>query len=434
MPKSTIHLQQYSEDLVSEEVKEIISYRPHWMIRRGNFVFFSILILMILLTFFVQYPDVVNSSARIVALCAPKFAVARKEGKITAIYIANGQTISKGQHLALLEATANYKEVMLMKDWLQIALSEMQNGKFQYFKTKMLPTFTNLGDLQTAYQAFSHEWAELQQFFGSGYFQKKRSALQQELWFNSQLRENISKKEELSQQERDLQEIEYSAYDSLTKDKLVAPLLLNKFKAGLLQKEQTLVEAETQIINNDMAMHNKKKELLDLQKQVIDQKQKFYTTLLYLKTETEKWIQQYVVTAPDNGTVFFVSPIQPNEIVNSGQELFYVQSESNSYYAQLMAGQAGLGKVKEGQIVKLKIENYPSEQYGYVKGIVSSIAGIPNRRDSFLIRVKLPDGLMTIYKRKLFFRNNMLAGAEIITDDRKLFNRFFDPLRKHWQQ
>ena len=433
MTESNIQLQQRSEDLISEEVKEIISYRPHWMIRRGNLVFLSILLLMILLTLFVKYPDVVNSSARIVALNAPKLAVARREGKITAIYIASGQNVSKGQHLALLETTADYKEVIQMKSWLQYTMSEIENGHFKNFTTKILPSFANLGDLQNAYQVFSHEWVELQQYFGSGYFQKKRSSLQQDLWFNAQLRENIGKQKALSRQERDLQEMEFSAYDSLTRDKLVAPLELNKYKASLLQKDQTLVQSEAQTISNDLASHNKQKELLDLQKQAIDQQQKFYTALLLLKNETEKWIQQYVVVAPENGTIFFVFPIQPNEQVNIGQELFYVQPELTSYYAQLMAGQAGLGKVKEGQLVKLKIENYPSEQYGYIKGIVTSISGLPNRHDSFFMRVALPDGLTTVYKKELFFRNNMLAGAEIITDDRRIFDRLFDPLFKLWQ-
>ncbi|HUC81872.1 MAG TPA: HlyD family efflux transporter periplasmic adaptor subunit [Flavisolibacter sp.] len=427
---SAIHSQQHSEELVSNEVREIISYRPHWMIRRGNLVFLGVLLLLLFLTLFVRYPDVVNATARLVAVNAPKTALAHTEGKLTAIYISQGQQVKKGQHLAAVESTASYAEVMKVKDWITNVIVEVQTGNFENLAFSTPADYPSLGELQRPYQTFSNEWNELRQFFGSGYYQKKKAALLQDIAFMHELKENIRLQEDLSIQEWQLQQAEFAAYDSLAKDKLVAPLEVNKYKAALLLKEQSLAQTKSETINNDVSVHNKQKELTDLQKQVMDQQQKIFTALLLLKSETEEWIQKYIVTAPEEGTVYFAAPLQPAEQVSAGQELFYVQPEAISYYAQLMAGQGGLGKVKEGQKVKLKIENYPSEEYGYLKGVVSSIASFPNRRDSFLVQVQLPDGLKTIYRKELFFRNNMLAGAEIITDDRKLFDRFFDPLRK----
>ena len=63
---TTLRLQQTSDELISGEVKEIISYRPHWMIRKGNILFFTVLISLLALTWFISYPDIVNGSARLV--------------------------------------------------------------------------------------------------------------------------------------------------------------------------------------------------------------------------------------------------------------------------------------------------------------------------------------------------------------------------------
>ena len=78
----------------------------------------------------------------------------------------------------------------------------------------------------------------------------------------------------------------------------------------------------------------------------------------------------------------------------------------------------------------LKVESYPSNEFGYLTGVVNYISSIPNRRDSFLVKVDLPRGLQTNYDKTIFFRNHLLAQAEVITDDRKLFDKFTGQLKQ----
>lgn len=78
----------------------------------------------------------------------------------------------------------------------------------------------------------------------------------------------------------------------------------------------------------------------------------------------------------------------------------------------------------------IKVESYPSNEFGYLAGTVSYISNIPNRRDSFLIKVDLPRGLETNYGKTIFFRNGLTAGAEIITDSRRLFDRLTGQLKQ----
>src|SRR5205085_2603271 len=132
---------------------------------------------------------------------------------------------------------------------------------------------------------------------------------------------------------------------------------------------------------NDMAAHSKRKELLDLNKFKVDQELSCFSNLLTLKNAIESWVEKYIVTATEDGTIFFINALQENQMVPGGEELFYIQSKSLSYYGEMMLGQAGLGKVREGQRVILKVSSYPSEEYGYLEGMVKSIADLPNRRD-----------------------------------------------------
>lgn len=111
-------------------------------------------------------------------------------------------------------------------------------------------------------------------------------------------------------------------------------------------------------------------------------------------------------------------------MVGAGTELFFVQPDKSNYFGLLTAGQNGIGKIYKDQDVIIRVQGYPSEQFGYLKGKVAYISNLPNRNDSFLIRVELPKDLITNQKHQLQFRNNLLASAEIVTKERRLLERF----------
>ncbi len=50
-------------ELRSEEVQEILDKVPHWMIRWGNLLFFVLIIILLVLTYVIKYPDVIKTEA-----------------------------------------------------------------------------------------------------------------------------------------------------------------------------------------------------------------------------------------------------------------------------------------------------------------------------------------------------------------------------------
>jgi HlyD family secretion protein len=139
-------------------------------------------------------------------------------------------------------------------------------------------------------------------------------------------------------------------------------------------------------------------------------------------------MQKYVITASESGKVLFASTLQENQLLSINQELFYIQPVKSEYYGELMAAQKGLGKIKTGQKVLVKIESYPSEEFGWINGTVDYISSMPNRRDSFIVKVALPKGLKTNFDQDIVFRNSLSGSGEIITRDRRLFERLLGDL------
>jgi multidrug resistance efflux pump len=430
MISNKTRLQLNSDELISDEIKEIISNRPHWMIRKGNMLFFLILICFLVLTWLISYPDIIKGSTKLVALNAPKLISSKTDGKIVKLFVANEERVQKGQHLGYMESTGAYSEVMALQQWIAQTITSTAQNDYTVFVSNPLPQLLNLGDLQPAYQEFQNQMAQTEQILSNGYYQKKKKAIEKDLQYLASLKLNTYEQQNLLVHDQQLQQKEYNAYEALEKDKVIAPLELNQYKSRLIAKEQNLKQIATQLTNSNMATHSKEKELMDLQQLMLDQQQRFRSSLLDLKSKLESWIQKFVFIAPENGKVLFVSSLQENELLTSGQNLFYIQPHQTKFYAELMAGQRGLGKIKVGQQVIIRVESYPTEEYGYIKGVVNYISNVASRRDSFLVKVDLPQGLKTNYHNEIFFRNNLMAQAEIITDNRKLFDRLLGQLNE----
>jgi len=88
----------------------------------------------------------------------------------------------------------------------------------------------------------------------------------------------------------------------------------------------------------------------------------------------------------------------------------------------------GAGEVSIGDPVHIRFENYPHQKYGMVKGEVSNVSKVP-QDDFYNVEVTLPEGLNTYYNITLEFRQNMQGDAEIITDEMRLLQRIFNPVR-----
>src|SRR5258706_13781795 len=96
-------LNLYRHELVSDEIHEVINYRTDLIIRKGNVFFFLIILFLLSLTWFIEYPDIVNGTARLVALNPPKLISSKAEGKLLKLFVANEQQVHKGQYLGYME-------------------------------------------------------------------------------------------------------------------------------------------------------------------------------------------------------------------------------------------------------------------------------------------------------------------------------------------
>src|SRR5436853_6241855 len=88
------------------------------------------------------------------------------------------------------------------------------------------------------------------------------------------------------------------------------------------------------------------------------------------------------------------------------------------------------GKLKEGQNVNIRLDSYPFEEYGIIQGKIATVSILPSGGNYF-VKISLPNGLITSHHREIEFKQKLSGSTEIITEDLKLFERFFYQVRKH---
>jgi hypothetical protein len=138
-------------ELRSEEVQEILTRVPHWMIRWGSVVVLIILVSLFFVSWLIKYPDIVTTQIVITTNIPPEKLIAKVPGKIEAIMVNDKTTVSKNTPLAVIENSANYKDVFLLKSIVDTI--NIDKNKFPFDKLRAV----QLGEIESFFAVFQKE-------------------------------------------------------------------------------------------------------------------------------------------------------------------------------------------------------------------------------------------------------------------------------------
>ena len=89
--------------LRSEDVQEILTRRPSWMIRWGITLIFAILLLFVLISWFIKYPDTIEGKIVVMSQSPPIRLVNKTAGTLESVLVKDGDIVEKGDALARFE-------------------------------------------------------------------------------------------------------------------------------------------------------------------------------------------------------------------------------------------------------------------------------------------------------------------------------------------
>ncbi|NCP58682.1 MAG: HlyD family efflux transporter periplasmic adaptor subunit [Flavobacteriales bacterium] len=413
-------------ELRSEEVLEILTKVPHWMIRWGNVLFLVLILLLLFLSWFIKYPDIILSEAIITTQIPPQKEYAKTTGKLDAILVKDNQVVTQDQPLAIIENTANYSDVFKLKaviDTIKI------NNKTFYFPLNSLPLLF-LGDIESSYALFENNYIQYKLNKELQPFTIEELANKNSLFELNRRLNSLQSQRDLNRSELEFKQNELDRNKILFEKGIISAQEFEYKQGEYVQAERNFKNFEStisQIRENISNAHksskgteiNKVKEEMVLLKNVMQ-------SFNQLKKAIKDWEYQYVLQSNVNGNVSFLNYWNINQTVNSGDLVFtIIPSGNSSFIAKLKTPAQNSGKIKVGQRVNIKLENYPDTEFGVLNGTIKTISLIPDMVGLYLLDAELPKKLITSYNKEIEFKQEMRGSAEIITEDLRLIERFF---------
>lgn len=418
MPEESIYQQNHSE-----EVNEIITAVPSWVLRRGITVVFLVILSIILLAAFIRYPDVISTSLKINSLNAPKPVYAKRAGKLTELLLPEKKRVELGTPIAFLESTGSHRDVLKLSAQLKSLREVVLSAK--PLSLSLLSPNSNLGELQAAYQNFYQEYVQYLSTQKGGYYQEKRVYLERDLQSIKALKSQIVTQQKVQQKEYANIEQQYLSYQKLMAKNVISKSEFQEQENKYLSGKYPLQQTETALLNNTVAYATKEKEILDLENTIAEQRAKFLQAINSVISDTEVWINQYVVLAPVAGTLGYAGVIQQNQSVTLNQELFVINPGNTDFFGEIQVPQNNMGKIRIGQRTLIKMHSYPYEQFGMIRGNINYISDVAFKDSVFIAKV----GFKTFENKdnlhKITLKNGMLGNAEIITEESSLLQRFY---------
>ncbi|NIG56555.1 hypothetical protein [Chitinophaga sp. Cy-1792] len=407
-----------------EPIREIMGRPPRWIIRYGNTFFLFFFVIIIALSATIKYPETVNSSAVLISTNAPKPVVVNMSGKLVKLCVENNQNIKKGDIIGFVESLANHAQILNLSKTVDSISFFLRENDYENVIFQLSNTHMTLGELQQSYQVFQQACMEFKGYLSDGYYLKKKNILYNELGNLIEDRKKLGDQKKLQEEDLALTNKTFALNEELKNEKVISELEYRNEKSKLINKQLVLPKTLSSIINNDNSQNDKKKEILELENKISQQKTVFQSAVNTLKSQLDDWKKKYLIISPLDGNIVFSTFLQENQQLKANDVIGYINAGNIQFFVETHIPQLNFGKVETGQNVILKFQAYPFQEYGFVNGKVDYITQIATD-SGYLSRIILPNGLTTISGKKIIYKDRLVAQAEIVTKDLTLLERFY---------
>jgi HlyD family secretion protein len=425
-------------ELRSPAVQEVLGRPPRWIIRWGISIIFAVIAVLVVGSYFFKYPDIIEARIVVTTENLPAGLMAKSSGRIDTIFVSEKQLVKKGDLIALIENPARFDDVMRLKDL--VASYELRVTNRDTAKTYHLSLVTRslqLGEIQPAYEHFIRSYRDYLFFLETQFNAKKIAAIERQIAQHRKIVDKTKTQIRFAASQLESNEKLYAIDSALFAKGAISAAEFERTRGVYLQQLQSFENVKMSLENQLLSIAQLEQSIFELQQQDLEQSTQLQLNLNssfnQLQTQLAQWEQNYLLISPIDGFLAMTKYWQHNQNISAGEVLATVVPQNKTkIIGKIELPPRGAGKVREGQFVNVKFDNYPHMEYGMMKVQIAHISLVPIDKDNqkyFVLEVVFPDLLVTNYGKTLEFSQEMTGTAEIITEDLRLLDRFLNPIK-----
>lgn len=424
--------QEEDINIRSEEFADVMGDVPHWIIRRGIMLLAIIFVLLGICCAVIKYPDTIPSKITLTSMQPSVSVVAKSSGKIKELMVENNQTVNSGDFVAVIENTASTEDVLYLKKFL---------AAYDYETNNELPNKNlTLGVMQGSFHALYLSLKEYDEFCSLNYFPSKIDFINNKLTAYTKQLQILERQLALVVEQHALAHSKFKRDSLLLSENVLSMQEYETSQGQYIQSQLSYENSKVSCDNMRLQIMQMDESKFETENQFVEKKNTFRNKIVsqirQLMVDIENWQMQYVLLSPIDGKITFTKYWTINQNINASDEVFnIIPINEIEFVGKLLLPISRSGKVRVGQQVNVRFENFPDNEYGKIKAEVSGISLVPMQEKEsvyYSVDVRFPDGLKTTYGKELPFMPLMKGDADVITDDLTILQRIIMPLRKLW--
>lgn len=414
----------------SDELEEIISSIPVWIIRYGNTIILLFVFVLLLMSYLIKYPEKVISQVTITTEDPPQRIYTQISGIIDSVFVQNNDVVKVDDPIAVFENTANYGDVKYLKNI--ISMFNIRHDSV-FFPVDAIPTLL-LGEIEDSFSKFENSYLKYILLKKHKVYDIKSATTIKNSKERQRKLANLTQQYQLNAKELKLMQLDLERSDDLYKKGVISKRDNEQKKIAYLRSENLAknILLEISALNNEMSLSERNLKLNALEKIKVEKnvEKELFQNLDKLKVSIRDWETRFLLKSSRDGSVTFLRDLKKNDYLLEKQLVVSIVPTGDlKPIAKLRTNITNSGKIKIGQRVHIRLENYPYIEYGILVGTIRNISLVADDENFYFIDVALPNGLTTTYNKQLDFKHEMFGQAEIITKDLRLIERVLNQLK-----
>ena len=401
---------------------------PRSLIQLGTLIIVSSIVVLLLLGAFLRYNDTIDAPITVTTTTMPIDIVTKSSGDLT-LLVEENAPVEEDEWLAFISNSANFEDIRFL-------MSVLQDNDGPYSKAFRLCSLNdewNIGELQDDVIEVSNAYKNYVNFVETNEHDQYIAALEEEKDLHNNLRNLLTRKNALLEKDLSIDVKKLRTDTILFKEKIISEIDLDRSKQTQIQKTYQAIDNSTSINQIEIQIKQLEQNIItstsEYMNEVTKLEQNMINAIDILESNFKEWESKYILKSPIQGICtrkdFYVN----NQFIDEGESIFTISPEEKTdYFGILRLPTEGAGKVMIGQIVNIHLDNYPSKEFGIIRGEVQSIALLPSE-DVFNVRVSFPEGLKSSYNIEFPFQQLMSGNAEVITNEMSFMERILNQVR-----
>jgi multidrug efflux pump subunit AcrA (membrane-fusion protein) len=421
-----------SENDENLAVQDAMSRPPAWILRSGMSALIVALLLILVLTGIIEYPDTIEGKITVIGTNPPVGLVAQQSGYLE-LLVSEKQRVGEGDLLAIIHSPVKSDVAFAIKAALkQLPLS--LSDPTERLDIQFPQHDAALGMLQNAYSEFIANWKH-HRFLLEDQYPTRMAAL-----LRGQLENRQEQIKQMQAQVANVERDSFLAAEGYGRIQKMQKLSSESLSPANLQRAERDYLAECRVRDAVLnSFYDAKISAVESEKQ-IEEMNSYHTKELRVSAANlnssvqrllgaiDSWDSEYVLRAPVAGNVCFYDYWAGQQYVTAGKNVFIIATQNSPLAGRMPVYGLGIGKIKPGQTVRIYLDDYPHHEFGLIRGKVENVS-LVSHEGAHLVSVSLHSPLKTSYGHVLPFKQVMLGSASVVLEKRSLLGRIFSGFR-----